>query len=140
MAVALRSGRGHLLSAIGRTLARSFCYHREHAMSKPLHIGVSNAVLALRHLSIGLELRTPVLLPASTSPVHSSQEDQERLCPSHPSDSGVSKYSVVSRTSGHEHLSFDTATPLGRRPVAAAGQGPAPDLAQPTPLCLENEQ
>ena len=87
-----------------------------------------------------MQHRIPVHLPVPASPAQSSEKDQERPGPSHPSCSGLGQQGVVSGTSEHEHLSTDQATTLGGFSVAAAGQGPPPKFAQSTPSCVETEQ
>ena len=62
---------------------------------------VSKAALALRRVLTRLELSTRVGLSADTSPAHSSQEDQNRPGPSHPSGSGLGKQTMASRNLCH---------------------------------------
>ena len=109
-------------------------------MSALLHIGVSKEALALRRIPVRLEFGTHVCLPADTTPAPSSKEDQDQQGPSHPGGPGLGTETMVSRTPGYEHLSFDQADSSGASPVASAWQGFAPEPGHFPPPCLEIER
>ena len=125
---------------MGRNLARSIHHCREHVMSALLRTGVFKAALARRRLPSRVELGTPVLLSADTSPAQSSQEDQNQPGSSHSYSSGLGREIMVSRTLGHEHLSSDQAATLGGSSVVVTGEGPAPKPTHAPPSCVEIER
>ncbi|KAJ1138196.1 hypothetical protein NDU88_004587 [Pleurodeles waltl] len=71
------------------------------------------------------------LLSAYTSSAQSSQENQERLGPSHLGSSRLGTESMVSRAIEHVHRSSTQTTSSGGSSVAATGDGSSPKTVQP---------